>query len=188
MPDPKKLSGFTLIELMIAITIVAIITATGVVVYSTAQKTARIEKRAQDLKSIQSGLELYKQATGGYPKQIEWACISASLTALVPDYIPSLPADPLDNGNPAGPNCYQHRSGPVLAIGTALQYKIRTNPRVSSSGEMDSTAFSQRQELIDTARDGLINCVVDSGPYTGWSLYNGSDICSDPVDEIVTTQ
>ena len=100
--------GFTLIELMVAISIIAILAAIGMVVYSSAQKSGRISKRAQDLESLKTSLEVYKTATGSYPSigAAEWPgyqnCITAYLGVLVPTYMPALPADPLDNGNPAG--------------------------------------------------------------------------------------
>jgi prepilin-type N-terminal cleavage/methylation domain-containing protein len=175
--------GFTLVELMISVAIVAIIASSGVVLFSSAQKNARITKRAQDLKAMQEALELYKQGTGAYPVQANWVCIS-SLSVLVPKYIGSLPSDPLDNGNPAGPNCYQYKSGPIVILNR--EYKVRTNPRVYTSGEMNSEAFSQQKELIDTAKDSIQNCSVDDGPYTGWSVYNGGEICGDPAEAVYT--
>ncbi len=62
---PKK--GFTLIELMISITILAIISSIGFVTYSNSQITARDGKRKQDLRAIATALELYYQTNKRYP-------------------------------------------------------------------------------------------------------------------------
>jgi len=168
--------GFTLIELMVAISIIAILAAVGLVVYGTAQKTGRISKRIQDLGALKTGLELYKTATGSYPVAATpgtFVCIGAatsSLIGLVPSYMPSLPADPLDSGNAAsGTNCYEYTSNSAT---NATEYKIRTKLNVSTSGEMNSVAFGQQPGLIDTARDGTVDCVA-LGTYTGWAVYSG---------------
>src|SRR3989338_7758435 len=60
--------GFTLIELMVAITIIAIISTIGLVTYSKAQMLGRDAKRKQDLRSISIALQLYYQANKRYPE------------------------------------------------------------------------------------------------------------------------
>ena len=51
-PSAKKAEsskkGFTLIEIMVSIAIIAVLAAVGLVVYSTAQKAGRVSKRVQD--------------------------------------------------------------------------------------------------------------------------------------------
>lgn len=84
---PKRSRGFTLIELMVSISIVAIISTVGMVVYGQAQKSARDSRRKQDLKSIQLALELYKQVNNVYP-------VTTSLSSITPNYIASIPTDP----------------------------------------------------------------------------------------------
>lgn len=174
MSAQDRSRGFTLIELMVAIAIIAVLSAIGMVAYSTAQKTSRISKRTQDLQALQTALELYKSATGTYPNAAAagtFACIGSNLTGLVPTYMPALPADPLDNGNTSGSYCYQYTSN---ATANSSEYKIRTNPTVYSNGEMNSAAFIQQTSLLDPAKDGTVNCVVESGAtYQGWAIYNG---------------
>lgn len=84
-----KSRGFTLIELMVAISIVSIISAVGLVGYGQAQKYARDARRKQDLKSIQLALELYKQVNNIYPTSY-----ADATTKLVPTYIAAIPTDP----------------------------------------------------------------------------------------------
>ena len=59
--------GFTLIELMVVISIIAILATVGFVSFTNAQITGRDARRKQDLKGIQQALELYYQANNGYP-------------------------------------------------------------------------------------------------------------------------
>lgn len=63
---PKQ-NGFTLIELLIVITIIAILSAIGLVAYGTFLKNTRDVKRQSDLKFIQSALEQYHADQKYYP-------------------------------------------------------------------------------------------------------------------------
>ena len=62
-----KSKGFTLVELLIAITIIAILVAAGTYSWQNAQAKARDGRRKQDLKEVQKALELYFQNNGKYP-------------------------------------------------------------------------------------------------------------------------
>jgi prepilin-type N-terminal cleavage/methylation domain-containing protein len=171
----KQQFGFTLVELMVSIAIVAIVSAVGVVVYSSAQKSGRVSKRSQDLKAIQSALEVYKSANGGYPVVAAWGCVGTALAALAPGYMPVIPADPLDAGNAAGANCYQYR-------GTANEYKVRTNATIAAAAsgpEMSTTQFQSQPNLIDPMLDGAADCTVTAtgnpaGYPTGWAVYSST--------------
>lgn len=85
MSAQKK--GFTLIELMITISIVAIISAIGLVSYSQTHKIARNARRKEDLRSIAIALELYYQKIKNYPDKLD---------LLKPNYINNIPTDPKD--------------------------------------------------------------------------------------------
>lgn len=58
--------GFTLIELMVAISIVAILAAVGAITYSSTQVIARDAKRKGDLKSISGAIYLLQTTRGGW--------------------------------------------------------------------------------------------------------------------------
>ncbi len=55
-------SGFTLIEILVAISIIAIISVAGLVIYTGAQKSARDGKRRQDIQAIVLAFETNKVA------------------------------------------------------------------------------------------------------------------------------
>ncbi len=59
--------GFSLAELLIAVTIIAVLSGIGLVFFSDAQKAARDAKRKRDLRSIQVALESYYSKNGRYP-------------------------------------------------------------------------------------------------------------------------
>lgn len=60
-------SGFTLVELLVVICIVAILTVIGMGAYGNILKNSRDAKRQTDLRLIQSALEKYHADQGYYP-------------------------------------------------------------------------------------------------------------------------
>lgn len=71
--------GFTLVELLVTITIIAIFSAIGLVVYSSVLKQGRDSKRQSDLRSIQSALEQYYADQFYYPATLTFgSALSAS--------------------------------------------------------------------------------------------------------------
>lgn len=96
--------GFTLIELMVAISIIAIISAIGFVSYSQAQVVARDGKRKQDLRALQTALELYYQDPANNHTYPQFTDINSSNStnwgnlnsAIYPKYLNNpIPDDPL---------------------------------------------------------------------------------------------
>lgn len=61
-------SGFSLVELMVVISIIAILSAIGMVIYTNTQKTARDTKRIADINNVAKALEMYYTQNGSvYP-------------------------------------------------------------------------------------------------------------------------
>lgn len=58
--------GFTLIELMVVITIIAVLSLISVVAFNTVQKNARDAKRRGDIDAIANALEANKDPIGNY--------------------------------------------------------------------------------------------------------------------------
>lgn len=85
----KSRTGFTLVELLVAMAIVAVVMAAALVAFSGTRATARDGKRKADLETIRSALELYRSDAGGYP-------LAADYVTLLGDYISAVPKDPLD--------------------------------------------------------------------------------------------
>lgn len=83
----NKKNGFTLIELIVSVTIIAVMTVVAVVSYTGAGKRARDSRRMADLEKIRISLELYRQNLGtSYP---------GTLSVLVTNnYLQALPKDP----------------------------------------------------------------------------------------------
>lgn len=104
----NKYPGFTLIELMIAVTIMAVLIVIASTTFSYAQKLSRDGRRISDLRSIEAALELYYSKNKAYPLVSSWtnsgdapgSWISQGSTgeeAFTPSYMRAVPNDPLNN-------------------------------------------------------------------------------------------
>lgn len=67
--NKKYLKGFTLVELMVTISVIGILTAVISANFNDARQQANDKKRMTELKSLQLSLELYKSQYGRYPAQ-----------------------------------------------------------------------------------------------------------------------
>ncbi len=81
----KGRSGFTLVELMIVITVIAILATIAVASFTRVQKQARDTKRKGDMQTLATSLQAYYTENNSYP---------AALSTLVSTYLPSLPTPP----------------------------------------------------------------------------------------------
>ena len=92
----KPLRGFTLMELLIVIAIIALLTTFTVANFLTGRNRARDAQRKSDLRQIQAALELYRADQGSYPASFP-AC-GSSLTGGGVTYMQKVPCDPANSG------------------------------------------------------------------------------------------
>ncbi len=117
--------GFTLLELLVVISIIGILMAMGVVAYSTAQKKGRDAKRRADMNALQTAQEQYYAANNG---------TYANPTDVLADegYINSVPSDP----KPSPHIQYNFRHNPP---GTSYCYCARLEESTGNSGSIQCT-------------------------------------------------
>lgn len=104
----KTTVGFSLVELLISVSIISILMAVGYFNFKDSTKAARDAQRKSDLRELQSAIELYKNENGRYPEGCKgpgvwsgqtgtlYACASGNqyIIDLAPKYIEVLPIDP----------------------------------------------------------------------------------------------
>ena len=81
----KRLSnrkGFTLVELLVVISIIGILSAIAIPKFTDATKTARGAKIQADLRTMDSAIQLYAASAGTYPAAL--ADLAPKLIATVP--------------------------------------------------------------------------------------------------------
>ncbi|MDO8619681.1 MAG: type II secretion system protein, partial [Candidatus Daviesbacteria bacterium] len=165
----------TLVELLVVISIIAILSVIGITVFSGVQKGARSAKRIADMKAIALSLEIYYNDPVNnftYPNPGgSWRSECAGwgghasdevIPGLVPKYMASFPHDPGMNKS-AGTSCYLYYSnGKDYAL---LDYKIT---------ELSSSDYLSYKTFVDPRRDGgSDNCVVDGTAIFAWKVSSG---------------
>lgn len=83
--------GFTLIEILVVVTIIMLLTATAAVSYTAFLKQSRDAKRKADLGQISAAVEMYRSNNDAYPVG-DWSSLSVLTSGTI--YIQSLPTDP----------------------------------------------------------------------------------------------
>ena len=105
-----KISGFTLVELMVVISIISVLVSVILVSLNGVRANARDAKRFSDLRQVEVALELYKQDNNQYPNTNGlWQTVctygadpvprdvtgpTGYIPNLAPDFIRELPIDP----------------------------------------------------------------------------------------------
>ena len=135
--------GFTLIEVLIAVSIVAVLSVIGIVSYASVNSRSRDAKRVSDLEQIRSALEMYRSDKGSYPAG---SGSFESLTSLDPGdgtgplvttYLPVIPMDPKSTNG----NAIEYYYTPVGAAPPYFSYCLCGNVEVTSMIKNDCTAI-----------------------------------------------
>jgi prepilin-type N-terminal cleavage/methylation domain-containing protein len=95
--------GFTMIELLVVISIIGVLTTLAIANFTGGQQRARDTSRKNDLRIVRDALETYKldQTTGTYPTPAAtntWTTLMTTLTSGT--YLKNAVSDP-KNGSPA---------------------------------------------------------------------------------------
>jgi len=153
MKSFKKNSGFTLIEIIVVIGIMAVLTIIIYASFSGAKTQSRDQKRVTDINSIQLALETYFTQYHSYPP---------TLDSLTPKYIYEIPTPPVGGANstynyiPIGNTvCYSYHLWTKLETNTdSLSSKRGFNSITVSTSCAGSQSYAS--STVDAASDPLI--------------------------------
>jgi prepilin-type N-terminal cleavage/methylation domain-containing protein len=92
-----RYAGFTLVEMLVVIAIIAILASIFLVGLRGFREGAYDSRRASDLRNAQNYLELYYNRNRSYPNVSTWAALEQALINAQIG-VSSIPHDPLSNG------------------------------------------------------------------------------------------
>lgn len=155
-------AGFTLVEILLVISLIAILAVIVLTGLNLASSKARDAKRITDLKTIASALEFYYDDTGHYPIAIGQVTTCGQAGASwIPDgsnfswgnkYISKMPRDPAENCSGSNQHTYTYQSdGSTYDLTTTLE-----NPSPpSTTNQTFAYNGSSFQPVFDTAPIGV---------------------------------
>lgn len=93
----RTYAGFTLVEILISVAIIAILAGIVFASLSRVRDKGDDSKRVADVQQIELALKVYRSTNGEYPETEENGSLKA-LDVLAPTYISEVPNDPLNDG------------------------------------------------------------------------------------------
>ncbi|MBU0727688.1 prepilin-type N-terminal cleavage/methylation domain-containing protein [Patescibacteria group bacterium] len=138
----KNNKGFSLVELLVVVTIIAILSVTAYMALGGQTVKAKNSKRLQDLSTIQSALEVYFIEFSEYPSTTPLT--SGSAAGEIPrKYLSEVPVDP------EGPNYYYWTDGATYILGASLQLTDADAAASHIVGNSESTVAAAGFNNID---------------------------------------
>lgn len=126
--------GFTIVELLIVIVVIAILAAIVTVAYNGMQARANLSKYQSEMKTIVKALAMYKEVNGNYPVSVgqpgceyDWcgwdqAEGDAFIAGLSPQFISKIPQMPASH---ARADTYLYRSNGSRSEYQLIRYKAQ---------------------------------------------------------------
>lgn len=132
-PKHRSQGGFTVIELLVVVAIIALLSSVGLVATLQSRQKARDARRLSDMGQMGTGLELFFNANRGYPADQDADGIPDGMT---PTYLATFPRFPepadgacigLNHPSPVPPNKPSHQyyyvpSGSPFSVGSVTLY------------------------------------------------------------------
>lgn len=137
--------GFTLVELMVVVSVIGILSSIVYANFGGARALSRDDVRKSALKEAQLAIELYKAQYGSYPaagcsaaagawvgpgpvgSQPGGVSCAVYITGLTPDFIAALPVDPSRENEPGIGFYYQSNGASYKLINNAIEQKVVTS-------------------------------------------------------------
>lgn len=156
--------GFTLVELLVVITIIGVLATLVLLQLGTARAKARDAKRIADISQLRTAVELYFDDQGGAYPIADVYTIGVNFTQYFST--PALPVDPSDAGN----YCYAWNTvgGATAQYHLWVELERRNSAAFNGDADIDSSAWSGgagcRQDFNDAADEAnpCTNAITDN--------------------------
>lgn len=149
----KREKGFTLVELLVVLTIIGVLATILMVNFVGIRQRARDSQRKGDLLQIQSALELYRADQGTYPIANELPCGVAFIGGVAPNentYMQKVPCDPLGatyyNG---GEYVYISSDGMTYSLAACLENPADNQKAAEVPPEVPATCDSDTYYILN---------------------------------------
>lgn len=165
----KHKQAFSLIELMVVISIIAVLAAMGVANFAAAIKKSRDSVRKSELAELTQALMMFRADWGSYPNNNSTNPVSLTSTTelsyaesgsthkLVPEYIRFMPIDEVRVNDPNNKYTYRCMNEVSVAIG-ATTYKRCVDFSVCAYLEVPQVSGANAQDNIGTSCVSASNC------------------------------
>lgn len=175
-------AGFTLVEMLLVVAIVAILAAVIYPSFGGSQAQGRDAERQTDLRNLQIAIENYKRKEGRYPAGAaaadpsDWSTQTAHgtgfIAGLFPEYVTTMPQDP----RPAGGDGYAYRTNDDGTV-----YKLMARRTV------ESITVTADHPLAPCSDDLCSSCDESSNDYqTSFAVWGG--FANEPDSDDVRTE
>jgi len=121
----KNKKGFTLLELLIVITIIGILAALLLVNFINIRQRGRDAQRKSNIRQIQTALELYRSDQTAYPNPSLPACPNG-LSFGTTLYMQSIPCDPM------GGSYFYTSNGGTYTLAACIENKNDNDPNTTT--------------------------------------------------------
>lgn len=167
--------GFTLLEIIIAISLIAFFVTLPILAYSNYLKKTRDTQRKNSVNQIQSALEQYRANNGKYPPNETWKDV-----LVAQGYLPSIPVDPFDGQgvtDEAGVYYGFDYSASPDGQSYLLSARLEENERSSASAPANEKSYytvgPEGPKVIHITPGGAGGGGSGSGTLPGGNLING---------------
>lgn len=133
--EKKEERGFTLVELLIVISIIGVLTTLLMANFIGVRQRARDAQRKSDLRQLQSAFELYRSDQGAYPTLLPNCAPSIkSPDCLTSTYMQNVPTDPMGDSYYNSGNYYFSSNGTTYTLGACLENSSDSQGTSTSPG------------------------------------------------------